>query len=142
SSGTIRANGGGSTTETLRANAGLVAGNATNVSGDAFVGGDVSGSVVIGGTLHVPASATGASGVQAGAIVHESVTVTPPCDCATAASVDVAGAIASARTSNDDGAIGLAATALTSNVSLPDGRFYVTSLSTASGNAIAIAVHG
>ena len=143
SAGTLTLNGGGQIAETLGANGSLVAGGNTNVSGDAFVGGDVSGSAVIGGTLHVPAAATVAAGVQAGAIVRQPVSVADPCDCATAAAIDVAGAVTAAAAHNDNAAIGLPTGALTSSVALPDGRFYVAALTTDSdGGDVTLTVHG
>ena len=112
---------------------------------DAYVAGDVSGTVNVNGTLHVPASATVGPDVQAQAVVTGPVpAVGAPCDCS-AGFVDVAGAIAGAAASNGDAAAGFASDALaapgsTTHLDLGCGAFY---LSAVSANApITLAVHG
>ena len=104
-------------------------GASADVSGDAYVAGDISGSVQIEGTLHAPATAVLGSDVRSNGRVTEAVTVPPPCDCS-AGFVDIAGAIASAAASNDDAAIGLApgrlaSVPLAATIELPCGRFYL-----------------
>ncbi|HEX3902302.1 MAG TPA: hypothetical protein VH853_05575 [Polyangia bacterium] len=115
---------------------------------DADVAGDVSGTVNVTGTLHVPASATVGPDVQASAVVTGAVSVTAPCDCSTgpAGFVDVAGAIAAAAASNGDAAAGFTSEALAAGsasaarLDLGCGAFY---LSAVSANApITLAVHG
>jgi len=138
--GIVQLGDGLTTTETVHAAAGLSSTNATHVSGDAFSGGDVSGAVTVAGTLHVPSSAAVGSSVSAGAIVREPVTVADPCDCAGAAAVDVAGAIAAAAAHNDDGAAGLDPGTLAASASLPAGTFYVAAIATDAD--VTLAVHG
>jgi hypothetical protein len=129
SAGTATFESGMSTTETLRTGGAIGASQTASVSGDAFSGGNVSGSVVIGGTLHVTATANVASSVQAGAVVREAVSIAPPCDCSGAAAIDIAGTITSAAHKNDDASIGVSPGALTTSVTLPAGTFYVASIS-------------
>jgi hypothetical protein len=129
SSGIATFDSGLTTTETLRAGGGIGATQTASVTGDGYSGGDVSGSLIIGGTLHVTAAANVATSVQAGAIVREAVSIAPPCDCSGAAAIDVAGTINAAAQKNDNGGIGLATGALSGSVTLPAGTFYVASIS-------------
>jgi hypothetical protein len=121
----------------------MLVGNA-DIGADAFVAGDVTGSVRVSGALHVPTSATLGSDVQAGSIVREPVTVAPPCDCSTGAAV-AAAAIASAAAANGNAAIGLASDALAGvtaplRLDLPCGVFHVDGIDAAA--SITLAVHG
>jgi hypothetical protein len=89
----------------------------TDVGGDAFIGGDISGSVRINGALHVPTGALVGADVESASVLREPVTVAPPCDCS-AGFVDVAGGIAAALAGNGNAAAGLAPSAL-ANVTTP-----------------------
>jgi len=104
-------------------------GASADVNGDAYVAGNITGSVQIDGTLHAPSTAVLGSDVRSNGRVTEAVTVPPPCDCS-AGFVDIAGAIASAAAANDNAAIGLApsrlaAVPLAATIELPCGHFYL-----------------
>ena len=103
-----------------------------DVDTDAFVNGNVSGRLRVGGTLHVPPGAQLTGGVEYAALVNEAIAVSPPCDCG-AGFVDVAGAIAAAVATNADAAIGLPPTRLAdvttpTSIVLPCGVFYLTEI--------------
>ena len=51
------------------------------IPGDAYVAGDASGTVMVGGTLHTSAGSTVDASVQAHASAREAVVVAPPCNC-------------------------------------------------------------
>jgi hypothetical protein len=111
---------------------------------DAYVAGDVSGSVRVSGTLHVPSSATLGTDVQANTVVTGAVSVQAPCDCS-AGFVDVASAIAGAAAGNGDAAAGfsvdaLAAVSTTTHLDLGCGAFYLSAVSATA--PITLAVHG
>ncbi len=81
---------------------------------DAYVVGDVSGSVRVSGTLHVPTTAAVGSDVDA-SLAREAVSpIAAPCACDSSSAdfVDVAGAIAKAMTDNGDSAAGFGPDAL------------------------------
>ena len=97
-------------------------------SGSVYVQpGDAGGSLSVGAAVHVPEGGTVSAGVAAsGGILYDSVGVAPPCDCNSP--IDVASIVASARTQNDNAAIGLTETALhypAGALTLPCGRYYV-----------------
>jgi hypothetical protein len=111
---------------------------------DAFVAGDLSGTVRIGGTLHVPAGAALGADVQAAAIAREPVAVPAPCDCS-AGFADIAGAISAAAARNDDAAAALAPDLLAraappARVDLSCGTFYLDAIEAPA--ALTLAVHG
>jgi hypothetical protein len=116
----------------------------TDVGGDAYVGGAVSGDVRVSGTLHVPVSALVAGAVQSAAVSREVVTVAPPCDCS-AGFVDVAAGLALAAVDNGNAAAGLAQAAL-ANVAAPariDLGCGTTFLDAINAQAkVTLAVHG
>jgi hypothetical protein len=111
---------------------------------DAYVVGDVSGTVNVNGTLHVPATATVGPDVQEMKLAMDAVPVAAPCDCS-ADFVDVATAIESAATTNGDAAAGfgadaLAAVSTTTHLDLGCGAFYLSAVN--STVPITLAVHG
>jgi hypothetical protein len=115
---------------------------------NAYVAGDVSGVVNVSGVLHVPATATVGSNVQAHTIVTDAaVSVAAPCDCSLGPTgfVDVAGAIKSAAVSNGDAAANvdaavLAAVSAPTHLDLGCGAFYLSAVSSTA--PITLAVHG
>jgi hypothetical protein len=115
-----------------------------DIGADAFVAGDVSGSVRVSGALHVPAPATLGSDVQAASTLREAVVVTPPCDCS-AGFADAAAAITSAVAANGNAAIALPPDALAHvtaalRLDLPCGVFHVAGIDAAA--PVTLAVHG
>ena len=121
----------------------MLAANA-NIAGDAYIGGDISGSAQVGGVLYVPANAAVGAAVQAASIVREVVTVAAPCPC-DVSFVDVSGGIYSAAARNDNtstllgGAI-TAAPGAPVTVSLPCGTFHVSGIDVQAG--LTLSVHG
>jgi hypothetical protein len=115
------------------------------VADDAFVDGNVSGNVQIGGTLHIPSGDTASGGVTDKAVVNEPVSVPPPCDCTPRGLLPIASWIAAAKTKNDNASIGLSPTALQNpagdiHLDLPCGSYYLSGIS--SGNTVTVAAHG
>ena len=115
-----------------------------DVGTDAFVAGDLSGSVRVDGTLHVPAGATLGPDVQAAAIVREAVTVDPPCDCG-ASFVDIAAALQAASAANDNASAPLRPDQLASvtspvRIELPCGTFHLAGIDAQA--SVTLAVHG
>ena len=72
---------------------------------DVYAAGDVLGPVKIGGTLHLPSTATIGAATVSSATVRETVSVPPPCDCTQP--FDIAAAISAAMATNDNAARGL-----------------------------------
>jgi hypothetical protein len=115
-----------------------------DVGADAYVAGNVSGSVRIDGALHLPAGAAVGAEVQAASIVREDVAVEPPCDCS-AGFADVAAALQSAIAANDNAAAGLRSDLLASvtapvRIDLPCGTFHLDGIDAQS--SVTFAVHG
>jgi hypothetical protein len=115
------------------------------VANDAFVDGNVSGNVKIGGTLYIPSGDTASGGVTDMAVVHQPVTVPPPCDCTTPDLLPIASWIAAAKTKNDNASIGLSPTALQNpsgdiHLDLPCGSYYLSGIN--SSNSVTVAAHG
>jgi hypothetical protein len=107
--------------------AGNVNGDAITVTHDAYVGGNISGQMSVGGTLYqTPGKASG--GLKA---VAQNVTVQQPCDCAHP--VPVAATVAWAKTNNDNAAIGLDPAVMTqahpARIDLPCGHYYMLGFS-------------
>jgi len=116
----------------------------SDVGGDAFVAGALSGDVRISGTLHVPAGVVVGPQVQAASVAREAVVVAPPCDCS-AGFVDVAGAIALAAATNGDAAAGLSPSALENvvaptRIDLPCGTTLLEDIDAQA--KVTLAVHG
>ena len=115
---------------------------------DAYVNGDLTGTVKVSGTLHLPATATRGPDVEAPYVTTEPVSVPPPCDC-NDGFVNVTSAITTAMTDNGDAAANLDPAAL-SNVStatqltLDCGTYYLTSIgsTTATAPVITLVVRG
>ena len=114
---------------------------------DAYVVGDVSGSVNVNGILHVTGTATVGPDVQEMRLATDAVPVAAPCDCSVgpAGFVDVTSAIAGAVSSNGDQAAGFASDALATvstatHLDLGCGAFYLSAVSATA--PITLAVHG
>ena len=115
---------------------------------DAYVVGDVSGSVRVSGTLHVPTSAAVGSDVDA-SLAREAVSpIGAPCACDSNGTdfVNVAGAIATAMTDNGDSAAGFSPDALSnvltsSELKLGCGTYYLASIG-ATTAPVTLVVHG
>ncbi|HEY8039476.1 MAG TPA: hypothetical protein VIF15_06765 [Polyangiaceae bacterium] len=127
----------------------LLSGGDVLVGGIYQVGGDLdstgnvtiqSGSLSVVGTVHLTAGHS-ASGVTAGGgVASDGTAVAPPCDCSRP--IDIAGIVAAHQSDNDDGALGLATTALDhppSPVQLPCGRYYVDGVQ---GGTVQLLVQG
>jgi hypothetical protein len=133
------------TTESLRVGGPLAAGSAgVRIGTDAYVAGDVSGDVEVTGTLHVPAGSSVDALVRAGALAREPVNLPDPCECSSSL-VDLARAVTSARATNDNLAVGLAADALVGSeapsvLDLPCGTFVLDGIELASD--LRLNVHG
>jgi hypothetical protein len=118
--------------------------NKADLLGDAYVGGAISGEVQVSGTLHVPSSTFVGPGVQASAVSTGPVSIAAPCDCSDGF-VDLAAALATAQSTNNDAAAGLdpgafATPSVTQTLELACGTYFLSSIST---NApITLAVHG
>ncbi|HVV51224.1 MAG TPA: hypothetical protein VHO06_16260, partial [Polyangia bacterium] len=116
--------------------------------GDAYVDGELTGSVDVSGTLYVPTTVTVGGNVQAGAVSPGPVSVSAPCDCSDSF-VDVAGTIATAHGDNGDAAAGFGPDALTmvsgaAQLTLGCGTYYLDSIVPAAGAIapITLVVHG
>jgi hypothetical protein len=115
------------------------------IGDDTYVNGDVSGSgTTIAGALHVPDGAN-VSGVTSQSVVHEPVSVPPPCDCAPDQLVPIAAIVDDQKTHNDNATIGLDPGALSNpqdaiRLDLPCGRYYLDSIS--SSNEVTVVAHG
>ncbi|HTA17895.1 MAG TPA: hypothetical protein VK989_01300 [Polyangia bacterium] len=126
----------------------LLPSSALWISGDAFAGGDVTGGVAVGGTLHVPAGAAVAPTVAAQAVAREPVaTVAPPCDCETGHTLDIATAVFARRTNNANVFLPVSADVLddvTTPLSRdwPCGEYYLDTLRSEVGGALELLVHG
>jgi hypothetical protein len=115
------------------------------VADDAFIDGNVSGNVQIGGTLYVPTGDTVSGGVTDKAVVNQPVSVPPPCDCTSTGLLPIASWIAAAKTNNDNASINLSATSLQNpagdiHLDLPCGRYYLSGIN--SGNSVTVSAHG
>ena len=116
--------------------------------GDATVEGNINVNQTsdVQGTLFLSTGDTVTGWLDAGAVVVETLSVTPPCDCSAAELVPVAAIVAARATSNDDALIGLnpavfaSGTASGSRLDLPCGNYYLTSIQTS--GPVAIVAHG
>jgi hypothetical protein len=117
------------------------------VSGDASVGGDVTGQVVVSQTQKLYTSATSmvASSVQA-TVVREPVTVAPPCNCAAGPAFDVAAAVEARRTTNNNDLLPsetlLDDLQTTQTLELSCGEYYLDQIRTESAGALTLLVRG
>jgi hypothetical protein len=114
------------------------------ISGDGFVGGDVSGRLTVGGALHVPTASTIAPEVHAPTTVREPVTVAPPCNCAAGPAFDVAAAVAARSTKNAN----TFSQDLLDDVETPQqldwtcGEYFVDTIHSVAGGTLDFRVHG
>lgn len=113
-----------------------------NCSLDAFVNGNISGSMSVAGTLF-QSPGKSAGGAMFGTRVVQPVSVPPPCNCTTP--IPVGAMVTYAQTHNDDASIGLnPGTVATDNaparIDLPCGQYYLTGINTS--NALTIVAHG
>ncbi|MDP9002921.1 MAG: hypothetical protein M3O46_22755, partial [Myxococcota bacterium] len=134
--------------ETHVANALNATGGALKILDNAWVGGNVGGTVNISKTLYVPTTATVGAGVTSAMTVKQPVTVAPPCDCSDTAllgqSIDQI--VTAHATNNDNAAIGLNAGALatptmSTRLDLPCGRYYLTGINQP-GTSVTVFAHG
>jgi hypothetical protein len=117
------------------------------ISGDAFVASDVTGGVVVGGTLHVPAAATIAASVSARSVAREPVAVAPPCDCAAGHVLDIVTAVLARRTNNANVFLPFSDDVLDDvetpqSLDWPCGEYYLDTLRTGDGGALELRIHG
>jgi hypothetical protein len=113
------------------------------VTGDAYIGDDVMGSLRIGGTLHLAPYATMGQGTTAAMTTREAVTVTDPCDCSVP--FDVGGTIVALSSTNDNAANNWNPDRLNTpngmtTVDVPCGSFFLNTIN--SQALINLAVHG
>ena len=117
----------------------LNSGQPLRVGADAFLGGDLvtQSDVTVVGTLHQsPGKTSSVGGTKSIGATDTSanVTVPPPCDCAPADLVDIAGIVEEYRAHNDDAAIPLDPRLFENvtaplDVTIPCGRFFFTRIS-------------
>jgi hypothetical protein len=116
------------------------------VGGEAFINGEITGPMTIGGRLHVPNQSYVGSGVTAdGGVVIEPVSISPPCDCSSGQIVDVRGIIANGKLQNDNATLGLDPKALDSpagnvRLDIPCGKYFLSAINSTFNTAIG--VHG
>jgi hypothetical protein len=126
--------------------AGPLSVNQFNVGNDAIVDGNVTGSLTVGGVLHIQPGATVDNRVTAaGGIASDAPLVGEPCDCDPTHLVDIAGLVAAHAAQNDDARVPLDPAALdlpngSPTIDLPCGQYYFSTIDVQSGAAIA--VHG
>lgn len=99
--------------------------------GNAQIAGDVDlAALTVAGTLTVPAAATLAGAITAGATQRSAVSIAPPCACGDTDIVDVPGLVAAHAIDNQDAAIGLTPDRFTdyhgaATLDLPCGIYYL-----------------
>ena len=113
------------------------------VTSDAYIGGDVMGSLRINGTLHLAPTSNMGLATTASTTTREAVTVTDPCDCSVP--FDVGGTIAALSSSNDNAANNwnpnrLVAPGGVVTLDVPCGSFFLNAINSLS--LINLAVHG
>jgi hypothetical protein len=116
----------------------------SSVSDDAYVDGNIGGTVAIGKTLYQPSADTRAAGVTYGALISQPVAVPQPC-CGPGDQVPVAAIVAGAAGKNDDATAGFADTVLAQGstvqrLDLPCGNYYFTEIKPQ--HALTIVAHG
>ncbi len=136
---------GSSVADNLRSGGPLVALEPTTIGGDAFVSGDVSGPVTVGGTLQLPEDA--ADGAQAASVTRATPHLDPPCGCDEPPVVSPKQLAQAHATENDDAIIGLSPDALEEvddarEVELPAGQYYLTTLRTGPDAPLRLHVRG
>jgi hypothetical protein len=107
---------------------GDVSANGLSVTHDAYVAGNISGDMTVGGTLYQPAGKAHAGLTP----VNQAVTVPDPCNCSSP--IPVANYVTYAATNNDDASIGLDPTIMTQanhppRIDLPCGVYYMQGFS-------------
>jgi hypothetical protein len=117
------------------------------IAGDAFVNGDVDGAFVVQGAVRLPASATIAPEVRAGAVSPETVPVAAPCGCGNGPAFDIVAAVASRKTKNANPSLGfsdtqLAGVSATETVDWPCGEYYLNEIRTDQNAALEFRIHG
>lgn len=128
----------------LRSNGPASGSGSASVLNDAFVNGSVQTRLAIAGRLYTPGP-VGMNVTADGGVVTGPAPLLPPCDCSPSQLIDVAGIVRNAATVNDNGQLGVAASAFENppapaRLDLPCGRYYFTRITP--GFAITIAVHG
>jgi hypothetical protein len=96
-----------------------------SVTRDAYVAGDITGTMTVGGTFYQTAGKAHPGNLTP---VTQTVTVKPPCDCASP--IPVGSVVTAAKTNNDNASIGLDPAIMTQaghppRIDLPCGRYYL-----------------
>ena len=121
-------------------------GASSTVGRDAFVEGNVEGSIAIDQTLHVRQDSQVDSSVTADNVVREDVQVDDPCSrCEESNRIPIDAIVDRRKENNDNDAIGLEADALadidsTKRLDLPCGEYYLSGVDV--GNSVTIVAHG
>ena len=107
----------------------------------------VVGPYTIGGTLHVVQGAQVDPAVVYEKLVHETVTVAPPCGCGAGNLFDIARAVSNRRNNNDNDSLSIAndfssEIASSRSFDIPCGQYYLTGIRTGQQASIEIRVHG
>ncbi|MDP9035673.1 MAG: hypothetical protein M3O50_12785 [Myxococcota bacterium] len=121
----------------------------TTLLDNAWVGGNVAGTVAVTKTLYASPNATVARTVTSAATVRQPVSVMPPCDCSDTALLGgtIDAIVAAHASSNDNALLGLNANALATpsttsiRLDLPCGRYYLTGINQP-GTSVTIFAHG
>ncbi|MES1157735.1 MAG: hypothetical protein ABUL67_01425 [Haliangium ochraceum] len=114
---------------------------------DVFAVGGMSGPYSVGGTLHVPAGALVAPEVMAALVTREPVTVSPPCQCGAADTVDVRAAVQERATINANASARFVR-AFDSQVDSnhvfdwPCGEFHLPEIRTGPQSSLEFRIHG
>ncbi len=117
---------------------------------DGFFGGNVdgtNGTIAVTGTMYLDTGKTLTGSVTYGALVHQPVTVPPPCACGSQLLPVAAWVAAQRPPNNDNTTIGLDPNALAAplhapaRLDLPCGSYYLSSIDNG-GDPVTIAAHG
>jgi hypothetical protein len=115
------------------------------VAAESWINGSATGGpFTFGKLVHLPVGAT-AAGVPASQLVHEPITVPPPCACGASELLPIAAIVVAHKTANDDALIGLAPDLLSKpgapqRVDLPCGQFYLDAIDVTT--PLSIVAHG
>ena len=117
------------------------------ISSDGYVAGDVSGALVVGGTLHAPPTSAVASTVQAKAVAREPVVIAPPCGCAAGPAFDIAAAVDERRANNANALLPFSADVLddvetAQSLDWPCGEYYFDTIRSGDAGALELRIHG
>jgi hypothetical protein len=117
------------------------------VAGDMFSGGNVSGPFMIGGGLHLPATATVGPYVLAPTVTREEVTVPSPCGCQDDPLFDMAGEVTAHAAHNANESVPFTAMFAdeideSQTFDWPCGSFYLSAIRTGPAASLEFRVHG